>query len=60
MMTICLIFLEEMIQVICVYAPKSGKPNIQKDKFYDELVVEWDIRGTKELTLRIGDFNGHV
>ena len=46
--------------MICVYAPQSGKPDTQKNKFYDELVQEWDMKGTKELTLGIGDFNGHV
>ena len=38
------------------YAPQNGKPDIQKDNFYDELVHTWDMKGTKELTLRIGDF----
>ena len=49
-----------MIQVICDYASQSGKPDIQKNKFYDELVHEWDMKSTNELTLGIGDFNGHV
>ena len=35
------------------------KPDIQKKKFY-QLVHEWDMKGRKELALRIGDFNGHV
>ena len=62
MMTMCLIFGEEMIPMICVYALQcgNGKPDIQKDKFYDELVHEWDMKGTKELTLGTGDSNGHV
>ena len=59
-MTICLIFGEETIRVICVYASQNGKPEIQKDKFYDELVYEWDMKGTKEMTLGLEDFNGHV
>ena len=48
MLTMCLIFGEAMIHMICVYAPQSGKLDIQKDKFYDELVCEWDMKGTKE------------
>ena len=51
---------EKMIWVICVYAPQEGKPDIQSIKFYNELVHEWDMKGTKELTLGIGDFNDHV
>ena len=49
-----------MIRAICVYAPQSVKPDIQKDKFYDDLVYEWNIKGTKELTFGIGDFNAYV
>ena len=59
-MTICLIFGEETIRVICAYAPESGKPNMQKHKFYYKLIHEWDMKGTKALTLGIGDFNCHV
>ena len=59
-MTMCLIFREEMIQMICVYAPQSGKPDTQKDKFYDQMIHEWEMKGTKKLTLGIGDFNGHI
>ena len=47
-MTMCFIFGEEMIQVICVCAPQSGKSDKQKDKFYDEQVNEWDMKGTKK------------
>ena len=49
-----------MLQAIRVFAPQSGNPDIQKDNFHDELVHEWDIKGRKELTLAIKDFNGHV
>ena len=59
-MTMCLIFREKIKRVICVYAPQNGKPDIQKDNFYDELVHAWGMKGTKELTLGIGNFNGHV
>ena len=53
-MTMHLIFEEETIWVICIYAPQSGKPDIQKDKFYNELIYEWNMKGVKEWTLRIG------
>ena len=46
--------------MICSMHPKVViKPDIQKEKFY-QLVHEWDMKGRKELALRIGDFNGHV
>ena len=47
MMTMCLTFGKGMIWVICVYATQSGRPDIQKKKFYDKLVHEWDVKGTK-------------
>ena len=40
--------------------PKSEKPDIEKNKFCDELVHKWDMKGTKELTLGIKVFNDHV
>ena len=40
---------------ICLCTPK-WKAIYTKDKFYDELVHEWDIKGTKKLTLRMRDF----
>ena len=60
MKTMRLIFGEEMIRVICVYAPRSRKPDIQKGKLYDQLVHEWYMKGKKELILGIGDSNGLV
>ena len=60
MITMCLIFEKKIIRVICVHVPQSGKPDIQKDKFYDKLVDKWHIKRTKEFTLGIGDFNSHV
>ena len=56
----CLIFRREMVRVICVYAPQSGNPNTQKDKLNNKLVYEWDMKGTKEVTLGIGNFSDHV
>ena len=60
MMTMCLIFGEEMIRVICVYAPQNKKPDIQKHEFYDKLIHEWDTKDTKELTLGVEYCNVHV
>ena len=47
MMTMRLIFGEEMIKVIHVYAFQSGKPDIQRYKFYNEPVQEWDLKVEK-------------
>ena len=48
-----LIFGKKIIWVICVYTPQSGKPDIQKEKFYDELVHEWNMKGRKKLILMV-------
>ena len=44
-----LIFEEKMIQVICVYVPQSGKPDVQKDIFYDKVLHEWDMKRYKRI-----------
>ena len=49
-----------MVRVICAYAPKSGKPDAEKERFYEEMVREWSMANANELVLGLGDFNGHV
>ena len=44
---------------MCLCTPK-WKAKYTEKKFYDKLVYEWKMKGTKKLTLEIGDFNGHV
>ena len=41
MMTMGLIFGEEMMWVICVYVPQSGKPDIQRINF----MINWFMIG---------------
>ena len=35
-MAIGLVFGEEVVRVICAYAPQSGKLNSEKERFYEE------------------------
>ena len=59
-MGIGLIFGEEVVRVICAYAPQSGKPDSEKEVFYEEMARDWSMANANEMVLRLGDFNGHV
>ena len=54
-----LVFEEEVIRVICAYAPQIGRSECEKGQFYD-MASEWDLQTPGELVLGLGDFNGHV
>lgn len=59
-MTVVMAFEEEVVRIICVYGPQSGRTSAEKERFYDELASEWDRKNVGELVLGLGDFNGHV
>lgn len=59
-MTVIMAFEEEVVRIICVYSPQSGRTDAEKERFYDELSSEWDLQSVGELVLGMGDFNGHV
>lgn len=59
-MTIVMVFEEEVVRLICGYAPQSGRTREEKECFYDELAGELDVHSEGELVLCVGDFNGHV
>ena len=58
-MAIGLVLGEEVVKIICAYAPQSGKSDAEK-RFYEEMAREWSMANTIELVLELGDFNGHV
>ena len=45
---------------MCAYAPQSGKPDVEKEWFYEEMAREWIMANANELVLELRDFNGHV
>ena len=59
-MTIELVFGEEVVRLICAHAPQSGKPDSEKGRFYEEMACEWSMANANEMVLELGDFNGHV
>ena len=59
-MSMVIVFKEEVMRVICGYAPQSGRTSTEKECFYVEMASEWDVHSADELVLCLGDFNGHV
>ena len=59
-MTVVMVLEEEVVRIICVYGPQSGRTGAEKERFYDDLRSEWDLHSKGELVLGMGDFNGHV
>ena len=55
-----IVFEEDMLRLICGYAPQSGRSLEEKQSFYDELKCEWDMHSTDDLVMRLCDFNAHV
>ena len=54
------VFEKEVINVICAYAPQVGRPECEKDQFYNDIASEWDLQNPGEVVLGLGDFNRHV
>ena len=59
-MAIGLVFIVEVVKIICAYTPQSGKPGAEKERFYEEMAREWSMANANELVLGWGDFNGYV
>ena len=58
-MAIVLTLGREVIHVIRAYGPQSGRPDAEKVHFDDEMGSEWDLGSSSEITVSLGDFNGH-
>ena len=58
-MAIGLVFGEEVVRVICAYAPQSEKPHSEKERFHEEIAREWSMANANEMVWGLVDFNGH-
>ena len=58
-MAIELVFGEEVVKTICAYAPRSKKPDAEKERCYEEMAREWSLANADELALGLGDVNGY-
>ena len=59
-MSMVLMFEEEIVGVACVYGPQSGRAMAEKQRFYDEVACEWNLRSNVEIVLGLVDYSGHV
>ena len=59
MMTV-VVYEEDVLRLICGYAPQSGRRLKERQSFYDELKAEWDLHCAGDLVMYLGVFNGHV
>ena len=51
---------DDVLRLICGYAPKSGRCLEEKQSFYDELKCEWDMNSADDLVMCLSDINGHI
>ena len=59
-MAMVLGFQEEVIRVVCAYAPQVGRSECKKDHFCNDMASEWDLQKPGEVILGLGNFNRHV
>lgn len=48
----------EIVSIVSVYAPQSGRSAEEKDRFYEDL--DREVQGRRSKTIVLGDLNGHV
>ena len=58
MITVVMVLEEEVLRIICVYGPQSGRKAAEKE--HDDLRSEWDLHSVGELVLGTGDVNQRV
>ena len=54
------VFEEDVLRLICGYAPQSGGSFDEKQSFYDEMKCELDMHTAGDLVMCLGDINGHM
>ena len=59
-MEVVLVFEEELLILICGYAPLRGRILEEKQSICDEAKGELDMHTAGVLVMCLGDFNGHV
>ena len=51
---------EDVLRLICGYAPQSGRSLEEKQCFHDELNCEWVMYSADDLVMCLDDINGHA
>ena len=57
---VLLVFEEDVLRLICGYAPHSGRSLEEKQSFYDEQKCKWDMHSADDLVTCFGDCSGHI
>ena len=60
MMTLVVVFEEDVLRLSCGYAPQGGRCLEEKQAFNDVLKCEWDTQAADDLVMCLGDINGHI
>ena len=59
-MLVKLLLDKTIVVFVSVYAPQQGRPEDEKDRFYEELLLTMSAFGSNEVIMLCGDLNGHV
>ena len=59
-MTLAVIFEEDVLKTNCGYTPQSGRSLEEKQSFHDELKCGWDMHYADDLVMCLVDINGHI
>ena len=54
------VFEEDVLRLICGYAPQSARSLEENQSFYYELKCEWVMHSVDDQVMWLGDVNGHV
>ena len=58
MMSVVVVFEEDVLRLICGYAPQSRSLEVKHS--YDEPKCEWDLHSASDLVMCLGNFIGHI
>ena len=56
-MTVVVVFGEDVLMLICGYALQSGRSLNEKQSFYDKRKGEWNMCSAGDLVVCLGDFD---
>ena len=59
-LTVVVVFEEDVLRLICWYAPQIGRSLEEEQVFCNELKGEWYMHCVGDLVMCLVDFNGHV
>ena len=59
-MAIVFVFEEDVLMLICGYAPQCGQSLDDEQSFYYELRCKWDIHSVDDIVVCLGGLNGYV